>query len=829
MRWDAATRVSLSNMRGDGASDRSPMRAVRKAAALGTARMSSSGERNDHEPAGSKEHVAGPAGFSNPPADELCAAAVIHYALPVTFSPGIRMPASVISSHSKKATGSGTAKGSVETPRSTGEKRLDTTDAPVLVRFKTVRARSLQLIEHLSDEDMVVQSMPDASPAKWHLAHTTWFFERFILRERSPGYEPFDDRFDFLFNSYYEAVGARHPRPMRGLLTRPTLEQVREYRRHVDSQMRGLLSQPLDRDVDALLQLGLAHEEQHQELLVMDALHLFAQSPLKPVFDPEWPLPSSGRTAEFRHSEGGWARIGASSTRFAFDNEGPQHRVWLGPFAIADRLVTNGEWLSFMCAGGYRESRFWLSDGWDLRSAEDWQSPFYWEQHADRWFQMTPAGLQPIDPAAPVLHVSYFEADAYARWAGARLPTEFEWEHAARTVQGLEQLYDTAWQWTSSSYGPYPRFRTAAGAVGEYNGKFMNGQIVLRGACVATPPGHARASYRNFYRAGQRWMFSGIRLARDVDQPSDDPDPEFMSDVLAGLARQPKVLSPKYFYDDRGSELFEAICETPEYYLTRTEIGMLRRVAPEIVSLLDDDTVLLELGSGASVKTRLLLDASSRLSAYVPVDISPDALRAAGERLRADYPSLTFLPQVADFTRHLEVPAALEGSPVLAYFPGSTIGNFDHDQALALLRGLRRRLAPGVRLLIGADQVKDLETLHAAYDDAAGVTAAFNRNLLQRINRELGGDFDLPAFRHEARWNATFSRIEMHLVSTRAQVVAVAGHAFSFEQGESIHTENSHKFTRDSFTHLAAEAGWALEREWISAAPSFGVFLFRAR
>lgn len=740
------------------------------------------------------------------------------------------MRASAISPYSKTATrADGHREARVDTPRASAGPQPEATDTPLLTRFLAVRARSLQLVVHLSEEDMVVQSMPDASPSKWHLAHTTWFFERFILRERSPGYEPFDSRFDFLFNSYYEAIGARHPRPKRGLLTRPTLEQVIEYRRHVDTQMCALLGQGLERDVDALLQLGLAHEEQHQELLVMDALHLFSQSALKPVFDPEWPLVAGGRTAEFRHSDGGWTRIGASSTHFAFDNEGPQHRVWLSPFAIADRLVTNGEWLSFMSTGGYQDAQYWLSDGWEQRSAEDWQSPFYWERIGDRWFQMSPAGLQPIDPAAPVLHVSYFEADAYARWAGARLPTEFEWEHAARTMQGLDQLYDTAWQWTSSSYAPYPRFRTAAGAVGEYNGKFMSGQMVLRGGCIATPPGHARASYRNFYRAGQRWMFSGVRLAKDVAQPSDEPDPEFMSDVLSGLRRQPKALPPKYFYDDHGSQLFEAICQTPEYYLTRTEIGMLRRIAPELASSVADGTVLLELGSGASVKTRLLLDAWPRLGAYVPVDISPDALHAASERLRVDYPGLTLLPQVADFTRQLDVPAALKGRPVLVFFPGSTIGNFEHDQALALLLRLRRHLASGDRLLIGADQVKDLDTLHAAYDDAAGVTAAFNRNLLQRINRELDGDFDPGSFRHEARWNPAHSRIEMHLVSTRAQGVRVAGHGFSFEEGESIHTENSHKYTRDSLAGLACAAGWELEREWTSTAPSFGVFLFRAR
>lgn len=740
------------------------------------------------------------------------------------------MPSSAISSYSKNSTRPEIMTGgAIEAPCANGRPRIDAADAPALVHYLTVRARTAQLIAHLSDEDMVVQSMPDASPTKWHLAHTTWFFERFILREQGPDYEPFDSRFDFLFNSYYEAVGARHPRPMRGLLTRPTLKQILEYRRHVDTQMRGLLNQPLQREIDALLQLGLAHEEQHQELLVMDAMHLFAQSSLKPVFDPEWPLAAGGRTAEFRRCAGGWSRIGASATHFAFDNEGPQHRVWLTPFAIADRLVTNGEWMSFMSAGGYQFAQFWLSDGWEQRAAEDWQSPFYWECLGDRWFQMTPAGLQPVDPAAPVLHVSYFEADAYARWAGARLPTEFEWEHAVCTVQGLEQVYDTAWQWTSSSYAPYPRFRAAAGAVGEYNGKFMSGQMVLRGGCCATATGHARASYRNFYRAGQRWMFSGVRLAKDVALPTDGPDPEFMPDVLAGLMQQPKALSPKYFYDDHGSDLFEAICDTPEYYPTRTEMRMLKSIAPEVAAQLADDTVLLELGSGASIKTRLLLDASPKLSVYVPVDINPDALRAASERMRVDYPSLAILPQVADFTRQFEVPASLKGRPILAFFPGSTIGNFEHDQALALLRKLRGRLGSGDWLLIGADQVKDVATLRAAYDDAAGITSAFNRNLLQRINRELDGTFDPLSFRHEVRWNETFSRIEMHLVSTLAQVVCVAGHSFSFEEGESIHTENSHKFTRESFTSLAEEAGWMLEREWISDAPSFGVFLFRTR
>lgn len=695
-------------------------------------------------------------------------------------------------------------------------------------RYATLRQRTQALVAALDPEDMVVQSMPDASPAKWHLAHTTWFFETFILGPNVPGYTVFDEIFGFLFNSYYEAIGPRHPRPMRGLLTRPSVARVMEYRAHVDTHMQVLLAEALDAQTESLLRLGLAHEEQHQELLVMDMQHLFAQSPLKPAFDPAWPLPAAGRIARFRRVGGGPVRIGAADEPFAFDNEGPRHTAWLEPFHIADRLVTNGQWLAFMTMGGYRRADLWLSDGWALALEEGWEAPLYWQREGEVWSHMTPAGWQPVDPDAPVTHVSYYEAEAYARWAGARLPTEAEWEHAVRSRPGLEQVDDVAWQWTASAYTPYPGFRATDDAVGEYNGKFMSGQMVLRGGATVTPPGHSRPSYRNFYRPGQRWMFSGVRLARDVPGEPEDERDTFLRDTLAGLSATPKSFSPKYFYDGAGSALFEAICATPEYYPTRTETALLGSIASELVTYLPEGAALLELGSGASEKTRLLLDAAPWLSAYVPVDISPDALQGAAERLRAAYPSLEVHPRVADFTRGIELPDDVAGRPVVAFFPGSTIGNFTPDEAVELLRTVRCSLGKGTRFIVGADQVKDTGTLIAAYDDAEGVTAAFNRNVLVRINRELGADFDTGAFEHRAIWNAYKARIEMHLVSRHAQRVTVAGQVFDFAAGESIHTENSHKFTPASFAALAQAGGWIVEREWVSPGPAFGLYVLKA-
>lgn len=719
---------------------------------------------------------------------------------------------------------------------------------PPSQRYRAVRQATEALTRGLTAEDQLAQSMPDASPTKWHLAHTSWFFETFLLTPRLLGYKPFDPRFGYLFNSYYEALGERQPRPARGLITRPSLADVMAYRAHVDAGMSRLLDSPsaASPEVLALLDLGLAHEEQHQELVLMDILHLFAQSPLHPAYAPPRPAvpPQTVEPMRFVALEGGLVEIGHSGEGFAFDNETPAHKVWLEPFCLGDRLVTNGEWLAFMTDGGYARPEFWLSDGWARVQAEGWRAPLYWVDGEGGWQAMSLHGLRPLDPAAPVTHVSYYEADAYAAWAGARLPSEAEWEHAAKGLplagrflgagridpapapappgDALRQMYGDAWEWTRSAYAPYPGFRTAEGAVGEYNGKFMAGQFVLRGGACVTPPAHVRASYRNFFYPHQRWMFSGVRLARDA-QASRSSD--FEADVVRGLSLPQKALAPKYFYDAEGSRLFEAICELPEYYPTRTEIELLRRVAPEIAALVPEGAALVEFGSGASRKTRILLDAAPQLAAYAPIDISPEALAQAAAAIRRDYPNLLVAPLTEDFTQALRLPPSVASRPIVGFFPGSTIGNFGPEEARDLLARAHRLLGEGARFLVGIDLVKPAPVLRAAYDDALGVTAAFNKNLLVRINRELGGDFDLDSFEHRARWNEAESRIEMHLESLAAQSVRVAGQAFTFDAGETLHTENSYKFTIEGFAELAASGGWRLERQWASADPAFAVVL----
>lgn len=383
-------------------------------------------------------------------------------------------------------------------------------------RFADVRARTDALTATLSPEDQVVQSMPDASPAKWHRAHTTWFYETFLLLPYLPGYRRVREDYAFLFNSYYEAAGPRYARPKRGLLTRPSCDEVSEYRAAVDAAMAKLLRDPPP-EVASLLELGLQHEEQHQELLLTDILHALSANPLRPAYDAAWqPTPAASGPARMLDGPGGVVEIGHDGDGFAFDNEAPRHPTYLAPYRIAERLVTNGEWLTFMQEGGYREPLLWMSEGWAMCQAEGWDAPLYWAQDGGAWTQYGLGGLREVEPDRPVLHISWYEADAFARWAGKRLPTEQEWEAAATTLPGFEDAEAHGWQWTGSAYRPYPGFRPWAGAVGEYNGKFMINQMVLRGGSLATPPGHTRPSYRNFFPAGARWQFSSVRLAEDV-------------------------------------------------------------------------------------------------------------------------------------------------------------------------------------------------------------------------------------------------------------------------------------------------------------------------
>jgi ergothioneine biosynthesis protein EgtB len=383
----------------------------------------------------------------------------------------------------------------------------------VLGTYQSVRARTEALCASLSAEDQCVQSMPDASPAKWHRAHTTWFFEQFVLLPHAPNYRAFDPNFTYLFNSYYEAVGARHPRPQRGLLTRPPADQITAYRAHVNAAMATYLP-TATQAAATLVELGLHHEQQHQELLVTDILHAFAQNPLLPAAIPGWHTPhgAPGPTRFVAH-HGGIAAIGAAGQKFHFDNEAPRHQILLAPFELANRLVRNSEFLAFIEDNGYHTPTLWMSEGWDQAAQQNWQAPLHWHRRDRTWHQFGHAGLEPLDPEAPVRHISWYEADAFARWAGARLPTEAELEAAHASIA---EFTTHVWQWTSSAYRPYPGFRAAPGAVGEYNGKFMINQMVLRGGSAATPPGHTRPSYRNFFHPDKRWQFTGVRLARDT-------------------------------------------------------------------------------------------------------------------------------------------------------------------------------------------------------------------------------------------------------------------------------------------------------------------------
>ena len=411
-------------------------------------------------------------------------------------------------------------------------------------RYTEVRAFTERLCRPLATEDYVVQSMEDVSPTKWHIGHTSWFFETFVLGEAVAGYKVADPGYAFLFNSYYVAAGQRHCRPKRGLLSRPTVDQVYDYRRHVDGALLHFLSRASDAELERwgpIIEIGIHHEQQHQELMLTDLKHNFGINPLLPAYRDDLRASAPGEVPEL-----GWIpfdegvhSIGHDETGFSYDNEFPVHRVFLEPFALASRLVTNGEWIEFMQDGGYRRHDLWLSAGWDAVQREDWDSPLYWQEKDGGWSVFTLGGLRSVDPAEPVSHVTYYEADAFARWAGCRLPSEFEWEVAARDVEPagnlieadhlhpvplgsaadptrLQQMFGDVWEWTQSHYSPYPGYRPAEGAIGEYNGKFMANQFVLRGGSVATSVTHIRPTYRNFFHPDSSWQFSGLRLARTL-------------------------------------------------------------------------------------------------------------------------------------------------------------------------------------------------------------------------------------------------------------------------------------------------------------------------
>ena len=716
---------------------------------------------------------------------------------------------------------------------------LDASVNSLAFRFTSVRARTESLAERLSPEDQVIQSMPDASPTKWHRAHTTWFFETFLLRPCLPGYVPFDERFAYLFNSYYETAGPRHARPMRGMVTRPGAAEVGDYRAHVDMAMAQLLHDAPAEAIE-LVELGLQHEQQHQELLVTDALHALAQNPVKPAWDPQWQEPPDVTGAmTWLDGPAGLVEIGNGDVGFAFDNERPRHRSWLEPYRIADRLVTNGAWLEFMQDGGYRTPTLWMSEGWGACSAEGWDAPMHWQEQDGAWWQFTPAGLHPVDFARPVRHVSWYEADAFARWAGKRLPTEQEYEASAR-LPGFHDVNRHRLAMDRQCVSPLSRFPAMGGSHRGVQREVHGGpdgaaRRFARHATGPCPPDLQKLlSSRQALAIHRRASGGGRMNHTSAPQPllrdtaTEDEGAALLDDALRGLSAARKTLPCKWLYDEEGARLFGEITLLPEYYPTRTELGILREHAGDIGEAAGPGAVLVEFGSGDGEKAALLLEGMPRAAAYVPVDIAPAWLDEAGQKVAAAHPSIAVLPVVADFSAPFDLPREIGAGRRVGFFPGSTIGNFTPEEAKAFLRRARATLGDGALFVLGADLVKDEAVLVAAYDDAAGVTARFNTNLLRRLNRECGADFDLDSFRHQAVWNADLSRMEMHLVSLRDQVVTLADQRIDFRTGETIHTENSHKYRMERLAGLLSESGWVRCNTWTDPQRLFSVWMLAA-